>query len=188
LADDRIRASSHFQTHKETLYVAREEDHCGYRIDRVHCRQTTGRIMKRTQFSIGCIFALTAAVAGLLALWKAPPSWQLGLLEAAIMMAVPAVCGTICLERPGYARAFWLGMAISTTMSEMVFFAMVLPIQNNQWQSTSLFSGTLSSISDNFRFVVSLWSLAPAIGIACLIARRLVRKDSRPEVKLDRGA
>jgi hypothetical protein len=134
------------------------------------------------QFSIRCLLMLTAAVGALLALWKAPPSWPLGVVEVLLMMSVPAVCGTICLERRGYARAFWLGMAVSTAAAEIAFFSLVLPIQfNNQWQSTSLLSGTLSSVSDNFRFVVSLWSLAPVVGVACLIARRLARSDSGTE-------
>ena len=137
--------------------------------------------MARSQFSIRCLLTVTAAVAALLALWKAPPSWQLGLLEVVLMMAVPAVCATICLERRGYARAFWLGMVVSTTIADMIFFGLVSPMQNNQWQSTSLNSGTLSSISDNFRFVVSLWSLTPLVGVICLLARRLTVSDSGTE-------
>jgi len=130
----------------------------------------------RLQFSIRWIFAVTMAVAAGAGLWVATPSWQLGVIELVFVFFIPAFAAVASLDSRGNARAFWIGVMVSSALGSFVpFVSMLSQIAwtIDDWQSARRFLGRFAEYG---RATVFSWSFASLVGILCVLCRRLLGK------------
>jgi len=136
------------------------------------------------QFSIRWMLAVTMVVAAGAGLWVATPSWQLGVIELVLIFFVPAFAAVASQNSTGYAKAFWIGVLVSTVLPFGVFFWAIVrgigdiyPRQGwtvDEWQAASRI------ITEYGRAIVLSWSFALLIGILCVVAHwfiKLPKKD-----------
>jgi hypothetical protein len=136
---------------------------------------------KRFQFSIRWILAGTMAVACAAGLWVAKPSWQLGLIELVLVFFVPAFAAVASHDARGYARAFWIGVVVTTVLGSCMSFVAMLPQINwtiDDWQSARRFFARFAPYGQS---TVFFWSFAPPVGILCVLARWLLGKKGGEE-------
>ncbi len=138
----------------------------------------------RFQFSLRWIFAATMVVAGAAGLWggstdAAQSSWQFGLAELVLVFYVPAFAAVASLGSKGSARAFWIGVLISTVLGSFAVLLVMLPGQHerihNGWRFRPWeIAGFLNHFSYSRRWVLGAWALALVVGLLCLVARWLL--------------
>jgi hypothetical protein len=136
------------------------------------------------QFSLRMLFAAVAVTGIGGALWVAEPSWQVGILQTFLVLALPA-CGTVAaMQLSGPSRAFCVGLSFATTIAAATFmfhlthackpelFGVVAGIfesnEGMQWRRG------LSSTSSSFKAAAFQWAFAPVVGLLCVLTHWLL--------------
>lgn len=140
--------------------------------------------MARVQFSLGMLLAAVAVVAIGAALWVAEPSWPVGLLQALFVMAGPACAAAAAIQRQGARRIFGLGVAFALTIPATTYFYLLsnecrVLIADRHWTRVPIGTQQLF-IPDGlegspvfFKLALCQWSLAPLVGLLCVLTQRL---------------
>ena len=150
--------------------------------------------MVRPQFSLSAALLVTALVAVCAGLWAADPSWQAGLLQLPVLVAMPALIAISASRSTGCARTFFLGMLTVMLFAAMIQCRVLYDLANFSFPPTySVVQGfgvgpppreiiysheaqrVLAAVSGQIHGTLVLWLLAVLAGVVsaaihCLLA------------------
>lgn len=148
--------------------------------------------MRALQFSIRRLLGAVAAVGIGAALWSAQRSWQVGLLQALLVMAMPACIFIAAMHRKGASRAFLLGVAFVATSSSVNYFYQLANSCRGTWMDSSIagmasiarptfFPQGLAESPVFFKIALFQWSLAPFVSLLCVFTHWLFVRSAEPK-------
>jgi hypothetical protein len=128
--------------------------------------------MSRTQFSVRHLLAVIAVVGIGAALWVAERSWQAGAAELLLTSVILPAIVILSVKSTGRAKAFWLGLAIESVSSSIVWFVSVgiRMCDHPYGVDTALekLQLALLFLTRDFRSLLLAWLFGPVGGLLCM--------------------
>lgn len=149
--------------------------------------------MPRPQFSLSAVLLATTLAAVCAALWAADPSWQAGLLQLPVLIAMPALIAILASRSVGCTRAFFAAILVIMAFAAMIQCEVLYNLANFSFPPTySVVQGfgvgpppreiyhwheaqrVLASLSGQIHGTLVLWFIAVLAGAISAAMHRLV--------------
>lgn len=140
-------------------------------------------------YSLRTLFITVAGAATVLALWLAGPSFQIGIVDVLVALAVPPMAAVAAANTERYLRTLFLAVSISTALPVVGYLQKVaVDLQNvpladpfpddvPDLQAIEL-RGGFHFAACRFRPVLVLWAFAPIVSLLAVAVHRIVSAPS----------